>query len=119
MKKSAMLMLCLVLVFALAACAGTDTTPQRSVSDTVTVTDMLYPNKSVSDGSRYQFGMPFYASLEALIPASCKPIEDWGKESPIGSNLFATLQQLAFKSSYPPSSKNTKTVCCNSSISSV
>jgi len=40
MKKSAMLMLCLVLVFALAACAGTDTTPQGSVSDTVTVTDM-------------------------------------------------------------------------------
>ena len=33
-------MLCLVLVFALAACAGTDTTPQGSVSDTVTVTDM-------------------------------------------------------------------------------
>lgn len=33
MKKSAMLMLCLVLVFALAACAGTDTTPQGSVSD--------------------------------------------------------------------------------------
>ena len=40
MKKFAMLMLCLVLVFALAACAGTDTTPQGSVSDTVTVTDM-------------------------------------------------------------------------------
>lgn len=40
MKKIAMLMLCLVLVFALAACAGTDTTPQGSVSDTVTVTDM-------------------------------------------------------------------------------
>lgn len=40
MKKFAMLMLCLVLVFALAACAGTDTTPQESVSDTVTVTDM-------------------------------------------------------------------------------
>ena len=40
MKKTAMLMLCLVLVFALAACAGTDTTPQGSVSDTVTVTDM-------------------------------------------------------------------------------
>ena len=37
MKKFAMLMLCLVLVFALAACAGTDTTPQGSVSDTVTV----------------------------------------------------------------------------------
>ena len=33
MKKFAMLMLCLVLVFALAACAGTDTTPQGSVSD--------------------------------------------------------------------------------------
>ena len=43
MKKSAMLMLCLVLVFALAACAGTDTTPQGSVSDTVTVTDMKVP----------------------------------------------------------------------------
>ena len=40
MKKFAMLMLCLVLAFALAACAGTDTTPQGSVSDTVTVTDM-------------------------------------------------------------------------------
>ena len=40
MKKFAMLILCLVLVFALAACAGTDTTPQGSVSDTVTVTDM-------------------------------------------------------------------------------
>ena len=40
MKKFAMLMLYLVLVFALAACAGTDTTPQGSVSDTVTVTDM-------------------------------------------------------------------------------
>ena len=40
MKKSAMLMLCLVLAFALTACAGTDTTPQRSASDTVTVTDM-------------------------------------------------------------------------------
>ena len=40
MKKSAMLMLCLVLVFALAACAGTDTTPQGSVSDIITVTDM-------------------------------------------------------------------------------
>ena len=38
MKKSAMLMLCLVLAFALAACAGTDTTPQGS--DTATVTDM-------------------------------------------------------------------------------
>ena len=34
------ILLCLVLVFALAACAGTDTTPQGSVSDTVTVTDM-------------------------------------------------------------------------------
>ena len=33
-------MLCLVLVFALAACAGTDTTPQGSASDAVTVTDM-------------------------------------------------------------------------------
>ena len=33
MKKFAMLMLCLVLVFALAACAGTDTTPQGSVSE--------------------------------------------------------------------------------------
>ena len=33
-------MLCLVLVFALAACAGTDTTPQGSVSDIITVTDM-------------------------------------------------------------------------------
>ena len=42
MKKSAMLMLCLVLVFALAACAGTDTTPQGSVSDTVTVVDAEY-----------------------------------------------------------------------------
>ena len=40
MKKSAMLMLCLVLALALTACAGTDTTPQGSVSDTVTVTDM-------------------------------------------------------------------------------
>ena len=40
MKKFAMLMLCLVLVFALTACAGTDTTPQGSVSDSVTVTDM-------------------------------------------------------------------------------
>ena len=33
MKKSAMLMLCLVLAFALTACAGTDTTPQGSVSE--------------------------------------------------------------------------------------
>ena len=43
-------MLCLVLVFALAACAGTDTTPQGSVSDTVTVTEGrgCHPGKSTA-----------------------------------------------------------------------
>ena len=72
MKKFAMLMLCLVLVFALAACAGTDTTPQGSVSDTVTVTDMkgevaipANPQRIVDVGRAYK--IPKVCVIEYLM----------------------------------------------------